>query len=199
VPTGLYLEARLMNDPNGLPTEEPSETRRERSTGGSRGGSGFSAARGAALIAVAVILGVVLLNAIDDGNSGPVGDGGSPKSTSTSTTTTTTTAAKDGSSTTSTTKPAPIPPAQVSVLVLNGSGRAGVAGTVTNTLKAKGYKTLPPNNASAVRTGTVVYAKTGKTAVCTTLAASIPGSKVQPMPTPPPTVTDADCIVVVGT
>ena len=186
-----------MNDPNGLPTQEPSETRRARSTGGSRGGSGFSAARGAALIAVAVILGVVLLNAIDDGNSGPVGDGGSTKSSSTSTTTTT--VVKGGASTTSTTKPAPIPPAQVSVLVLNGSGRAGVAGTVTNTLKAKGYKTLPPNNASSVRAGTVVYAKPGKTAVCTTLAASIPGSKVQPIPTPPPTVTDADCIVVVGT
>ena len=184
-----------MNDPNGLPGQERSESRRARSTGGGRGGSGFSAARGAALIAVAVILGVVLLNAIDDGNSGPVGDGGSGNSS----TTTTTTLAKDGSSTTSTTKAAPVPPAEVSVLVLNGSGRAGVAGTLTNTLKAKGYKTLLPNNAPAVRAGTVVYAKTGKTAVCTTLAASIPGSKVQPMPTPPPATTDADCIVVVGT
>lgn len=185
-----------MNDPNGLPAQEPSEPRRARSAGGSSGGSGFSAARGAALIAVAVILGVVLLNAIDDGNSGPVGDGGS---TSSSTTTTTTTVGQDGSSTTTTTKPAAVPPAQVSVLVLNGSGRAGVAGTLTNALKAKGYKTLVPNNASSVRAGTVVYAKTGKTAVCTTLAASIPNSKVQAMPTPPPAVSDADCIVVVGT
>jgi hypothetical protein len=185
-----------MNDPNGLPGQERSESRRARSTGGSRGGSGFSAARGAALIAVAVVLGVVLLNAIDDGNSGPVGDGGSGKSSST---TTTTTLAKNGSSTTSTTKVAAVPPAEVSVLVLNGSGRAGVAGTVTNTLKAKGYKTLPPNNASAVRAGTVVYAKAGKTAVCTTLAGQISGAKVQPMPTPPPSTTDADCIVVVGT
>jgi hypothetical protein len=144
-----------------------------------------------------VILGVVLLNAIDDGNSGPVGDGGS--SASSTTTTTSTTLAQDGSSTTSTTKVAAVTPAEVSVLVLNGSGRAGVAGTATNTLKAKGYKTLPPNNAAAVRAGTVVYAKAGKTAVCTTLAAQIPGAKVQPMPTPPPSTTDADCVVIVGT
>ncbi|MEP6622870.1 MAG: LytR C-terminal domain-containing protein [Acidimicrobiia bacterium] len=185
-----------MNDPNELPGQEPSEPRHAPSGGGGgRGASGFSAARGAALIAVAVLIGVVLLNAIDDGNTGAVGDGGT-KSTTPSTTTTT--VAKGSASTTTTTKPAPVPPAEVSVLVLNGSGRAGVAGTLTTALKAKGYKTLVPNNASSVRAGTVVYPKTGKTAVCTTLAAGIPGAKVQPMPVPPPTTTDADCIVVVG-
>jgi hypothetical protein len=187
-----------MNDPNEPTAQERSEPRRPRGSGGGggRGGSGFSAARGAALIAVAVIIGVVLLNAIDDGNTGAVGDGGP---TPTSTSTTTTTVVKGSSSTSATTKPAAVPPAEVSVLVLNGSGRAGVAGTLTNTLKAKGYKTLPPNNASAVRAGTVVDAKAGKTAPCTTLAGAIPGAKVQPMPVPPPTTTDADCIVVVGT
>ncbi len=189
-----------MNDPQERPGQEPAETRRARSGGGGgRGASGFSAARGAALIAVAVIIGVVLLNAIDDGNTGAVGDGGSKSSSSSSSTsTTTTTVAKGSASTTSTTKVAAVPPAEVSVLVLNGSGRAGVAGTLTNAIKAKGYKTLPANNASAVRTGTVVYPKTGKTAVCTTLAAGIPSAKVQTMPVPPPTTTDADCIVVVG-
>jgi len=181
-----------MNDPNGLPGQEQSQSRRARRGGG--GTSGFSAARGAAIIGVAVILGVVLLNAIDDGNSGPVGDGGSDTSSST----TTTTVAQGSSSTTTTTGAVSIPPASVSVLVLNGSGRAGVAGTVTNTLKAKGYRTLPPNNASSVRTGTVVYAKTGMTEACSTLATSISGAKVQPMPTPPPVTTDAACIVVVG-
>lgn len=190
---GWYLEARMMNDPNDLPGEGRSERRAARG-----GGGGFSAARGAALIGVAVILGVVLLNAIDDGNDGPVGDGGPASSTTSSSTTTTTVAKGSGDGTSSTTaKAATIPPSQVTVLVLNGSGRDGVATTLTNSLKAKGYKTLPPSNA-AVRAGTVIDAKAGKTAACTTLAASVPGAKVQAMPTPPPVATEADCIVIIG-
>ena len=81
--------------------------------------------------------------------------------------------------------------------MLNGSGQAGAAGTLTNTLKAKGYKTLVASDA-APRTGTVVYAKAGRTTECTTLSASVQNSKVQPMPTPVPGGQDADCIVVIG-
>ena len=185
----------MMNDPNNLPGEGRSERRAARS---GRGGGGFSAARGAALIGVAVILGVVLLNAIDDGNDGPVGDGGASSTTSSSTTTTTVAKGSDASTSSTTAKAATIPPSEVTVLVLNGSGRDGVASTLTNALKAKGYKTLAPNNAPAVRAGTVIDAKAGKTAACTTLAASVPGAKVQAMPTPPPVATDADCLVIVG-
>ena len=180
-----------MNDPNGFPDERRSERRVPR--GGS--GGGMSAARGAALIGLAVILGVVLLNAIDDGNDGPVGDGGPASSTSSSPTTTT--LAGGTSHTSSTTKPAPMPPAQVTVQVLNASGRDGVAAVTTNALKAKGYKTLTAGNAP-VRSGTVIYAKAGKTAECTTLATSVPGAKVLAMPTPPPSTSGADCIVVIG-
>lgn len=185
-----------MDDSNDQP--EPGRSQRRSSRGGS--GAGFSAARGAGLIAGAVIVGIVLLNAIDDGNSGPVGDGGTSSTTAStnSNETTTTTVAAGTASTAPTTKPAAISPAQVTVLVLNASGRSGVASTLTNTLKAKGYKTLLPNNVSPVRAGTVVDVKEGKTAPCTTMAALIPGAKVQPMPTPPPFVTDADCIVVIG-
>jgi hypothetical protein len=175
-----------MSDPNG----GPDEGRRNRRTAT----AGFSAARGAALVAVAVIVGIVLLQAIDDGNDGPVGDGGAASTTST--TTPGSTIAND-SSTTSTTKAAALPPAQVTVRVLNGSGVAGAAGTLTNTLKSKGYKTLVASDA-APRAGTVVYAKSGRTAECTTLSASVPNSKVQPMPTPVPGGQDADCIVVIG-
>ena len=185
-----------MDDSNDQP--EPGRSQRRSSRGGS--GAGFSAARGAGLIAGAVIVGIVLLNAIDDGNSGPVGDGGTSSTTAStnSNETTTTTVGAGTASTAPTTKPAAISPAQVTVLVLNASGRSGVASTLTNTLKAKGYKTLLPNNVSPVRAGTVVDVKEGKTAPCTTMAALIPGAKVQPMPTPPPFVTDADCIVVIG-
>ena len=143
-----------MSDPNG----GADEGRRNRRPAM----AGFSAARGAALVAIAVIIGVVLLQAIDDGNDGPVGDGG-PASTTTTTTTVPTSTDSSGSSsatTATTAKAAPLPPAQVTVRVLNGSGQAGAAGTLTNTLKAKGYKTLVATDASP-RTGTVVYAKAG--------------------------------------
>jgi hypothetical protein len=176
-----------MSDPNGG-ADEGRRNRRPAT-------AGFSAARGAALVAVAVIVGIVLLQAIDDGNDGPVGDGG-PASTTTTTTSSTSTDSS-GNPTTSTTKTAALPPAQVTVRVLNGSGVAGAAGTLTNTLKAKGYKTLVASDA-APRSGTVVYAKSGRQAECTTLSASVPNSKVQAMPSPAPGGQDADCIVVIG-
>ncbi len=182
-----------MNDPNDQP--EPG-SRSQRSAQRGRAAS-FSAARGAALIAVAIILGVVLLNAIDDGNNGPVGDGGATPSTTAAADPNSTTTTVANPATAPTTKPVPIPPAQVTVIVLNASGRDGVASTLTNTLKAKGYRTLAANNASP-RSGTVVNVKAGKTAPCTTMATLIPGAKVQPMPSPPPIATDADCIVVIG-
>jgi hypothetical protein len=163
--------------------------------------AGFSAARGAALVAVAVIIGIVLLQAIDDGNDGPVGDGG-PASTTTTTTTTTSSTSTDSSgsssSTTPTTKAAVLTPAQTTVRVLNGSGVAGAAGNLTNSLKAKGYKTLVATDAPT-HAGTVVYAKPGRTTECTTLSGLVPNSKVQAMPTPVPGGQDADCIVLIGT
>ena len=158
------------------------------------GGPGFSAARGAALVAVAVIVGIVLLQTIDDGNTGQVGDGGG--TTSSSTTTPTATGSTDPGTASSTTVPE-LTPDQVTVRVLNGSGVGGAAGQLTNTLKAKGYKTLVAGDTDP-RTGTVVDAKSDKTAVCTTLAGLIDGAKVQPMPDPVPGGTDADCIVIIG-
>ena len=137
------------------------------------------------------------MNAIDDGNDGPVGDGGASSTTSSTSTTTTTVGGGSGSTSPTTAKAAAVPPGQTTVVVLNASGRAGVAGTLTNTLKAKGYKTLPPNNAP-VRTGSVIDAKVGKTAVCSALLPLVPGAKVQAMPTPPPTTGDADCIIIIG-
>ena len=173
-----------MSDPNGT----PNSSRRDRRDGG---GPGFSAARGAALVALAVILGIVLLQAIDDGNDGPVGDAGTTPTTSATSTTTT-----DGASTSSTTNAAAAPE-QVTVRVLNGSGVAGAAGQLTNTLKANGYKTLVAGDTTS-RSGTVVDAKSDKTAECTTLADLIPGAKVASMPTPVPGGQDADCIVIIG-
>lgn len=160
----------------------------------------FSAARGAALIGLAVIIGIVLLQVIDDGTSGPIGDGGSSASAG-GTTNTTAPAGTDSSSTTSTTTAAPVkPPAQVSVLVLNGSGRPGAASAQTNALKAKGYQTGTAADAPQ-RTGNIVYFKPGFDRECTAVAATIDGApKVEAMPTPPPTGSEnSSCVVILGT
>lgn len=160
-------------------------------------GAGFSAARGAVLVAIAVIIGIVLLQAIDDGNSGPIGDG-STSSTS-STTAATTPSSTDGGDTSSTTaKPATKAPAETTVKVLNGSGVQGAATTVTNTLKSKGYKTLLPNTVT-LQKGTNIFYAAGLQTECKALTAYVPNSTVAAVPNPVPGGEAADCIVVLGT
>jgi hypothetical protein len=160
----------------------------------------FSAARGAVLIGLAVIIGIVLLQVIDDGTSGPIGDGGGSGARA-SGTTNTTAATSDSSSTTSTTSGAPVkPPAEVAVLVLNGSGRPGAATTQSNALKSKGYQTLTPADAPQ-RQGNIVYFKPGFDRECTTVATSVDGPpKVEAIVSPAPTGSDnANCVVILGT
>jgi len=159
----------------------------------------FSAARGALLIAIAVIIGIVLLQVIDDGTSGPIGDGGSVSAGGT-TDTTTPGSDTESSSTTSTTAAAPVkPPAEVAVLVLNGSGRPGAAMAQSNALKGRGYQTLTPTDAPD-RTGNIVYFKPGFDRECTTVASAVDGApRVEPLPNPPPTGSEtASCVVILG-
>jgi hypothetical protein len=185
-----------MSDASTLPGGSP-----ERG-GGSRSdrGPGLSAARGAALIAVAVIIGIVLLQYTDDGTTGPVGDGGNGKAsggtTTTSSPSSSTTAGSGGTTATTT---AAKPPAQVTVLVLNGSGKPGAAATQTDLLKAKGYATLPAADAPA-RQGTVVEFKPGYDRECATVATSVGGSpKVEEISAPPPNGSEtANCVVILG-
>jgi LytR cell envelope-related transcriptional attenuator len=157
----------------------------------------FSAARGALLIGIAVIIGIVLLQVIDDGTSGPIGNG----SVSAGGTTDTTAANGDSSSSsTSPTTATPVkPPAEVAVLVLNGSGRPGAATAQSNALKAKGYQTLTPAD-SADRQGNIVYFKPGFDRECTAVATNVDGApKVEPIPSPPPTGSEsASCVVILG-
>lgn len=178
-----------MTDPSRVPGGS-------RGTGRGDGGgraAAFSAARGALLVGIAVVIGIVLLQVIDNGTSGPIGDGGASAGGATTTTT-----AHDATTTTTTQAPEQ-QPSEVSVLVLNGSGRAGAAGTLTNSLKAKSYQTLTPADAAA-RTGTVVYFKAGLERECTAVATAVGGApKVEPMPSPPPTGGEnASCVVVIG-
>lgn len=139
-----------------------------------------SVARGAILVAVAVVIGVLLLRdddsattqvAVGSDTAGQVddADGGSDADDTTVSSTTTTEAAR--------------PPAEVKVLVANGSGVNGAAGGATDALEALGYVTGTPANAERVP-ATVVYFTTGFEAEAEALAAAIgaPDGSVTPMP-----------------
>jgi hypothetical protein len=180
-----------------LPGGQSDERSRAGSGGGFARSVAGSAARGAALILLAVVIGIVLLQVIDDGTDGPIGDGGNVNAGGT---TVTTAPATDGSSTTTTTAATPVkPPAEVAVLVLNGSGREGAATAQTNALRGEGYQTLTAADAEG-REGNIVYFKPGFDRECTTVAGLVGDAPtVEPMPDPPPTGSEnASCVVILG-
>ncbi len=157
----------------------------------------FSALRGALLIGLAVIVGIVLLQVVDNGSSGPAKSGGAKAgATSTTKAASSTTAAPP----TTAANAGPVkPPAQVRVLVLNGSGVTGAAKAKTNALRALGYNTLTPTDTST-RTGTVAECKAGFEREAQELVKAVgTTAKVVAFPTPPPPNTDnVDCIVIIG-
>ena len=132
------------------------------------------------LIALAVLIGLLLLafalddpdtevtagdgsdssqtddDSSDDGTTDD-GDDSGGDATATSTTTTTTPAS------TITTVPAddPLPPAEVSVLVANGTGEKGVAGAVSDKINARGYIALNAANAAAPTAESVIFYREG--------------------------------------
>lgn len=108
---------------------------------------------------VAVLIGFLLLLKAGDDGSSQVSTGTTPGTVDTSGIETTTTA--PGSDTTTTTQPETDgegrPPAEVKVLVLNGSGKAGVARSTSEAIGQKGYTMLTPANAAANSSSTAVY------------------------------------------
>jgi len=161
--------------------------------------AGFAAAKGAGLIAVAVIVGVLLLQIVDDGSTGPIGNAGDASAA------TTTTAKKPASDKTTTTLDLTMAPAktadQVRVLVLNGGAAAGSAGTLSEALKAKGYTNQEPaNDDTAKRSGNVVHCRAGLEREASALAVAVgDGTPVEPFPDPAPAHSAAaDCVVITG-
>jgi hypothetical protein len=152
--------------------------------------------RGALLIGVAVILGAVLLaQSFKDGGS-PVSAGG----------TTTSTVKRTETSTTPSTAPQLHDPAAVKVLVLNGSGKSGIAKAGADQLKAANYTTLDPANATSSTPipTSVVYFTAGYEADAQAIAAKLglAPSAVQALPSPPPPSVgdpkDANIVVLIG-
>ena len=172
--------------------------------GGGRGdvarGAGYAAFLGAALIGVAVVIGIVLLQIGDTNDTGPAG--AAPRST----TTTSTTKPESSSSTTSTTGSAVTtparPPGQVHIIVLNGGAPSGQAAHESSSLRLRGYTNQDTANtwSGHSQTGSTVYCRDGLQREGAALATGITGAKlVIPYPTPAPPFTDGtDCAVVVG-
>ena len=137
--------------------------------------NGSAAPRGIILIVVASVLGILLLW---KGIDGPTSDVVGPSSSSPTTTVVEADSDNgeggegegsesdllditgDPTTTTTTTLFPPTPPAEVQVLVANGSGISGGAGTVTDMLIPQGYTTLPTANA-ILTSVSGIYFRTG--------------------------------------
>ena len=97
-------------------------------------------------------------------------------------------------------------PAEVTVLVANGSGVSGAAGDFTGTLNADGYVTAEPANADRKDYSTTTVFYVGEEQVEAQAVATALGldpNAVQPMPDPPPTedgdLRNSTVLVVLGT
>jgi len=181
----------------------------------------MSAGRGAVLVAVAIIAGLLMLAVVRDANtsgsateSAPVSTlpvattlvvpatnlDGSPAATSG---TTVTTKPKKTTSTTAKGASNARPNDQVVVQVLNGSAITGAATTKTNDLKAKGYQTAAAGNA-VPQNGTTVQCKAGYEKEAQELVSQLSTlgtpATVQPIANPLPSGFEptANCYVILG-
>lgn len=105
--------------------------------------------------------------------------------------------------TSTTSVPGARPPADVSVLVANGSGVSGAAGELTDRVGKAGYETAQPANIRNDGTvpGSTVYYAEGYAAEANALAATLtPPPPVAPMPDPAPVddLRGATVLLVVG-
>ena len=161
-------------------------------------GATSAGARGAILLAVAVVLGIVLLQAFDTGD--PTGQ---PVSSGNDTVPVPTTLEANSGTVApaTTTTLATRTPAEVKVLVANGTAIRGLGGKTSDALKALTYNVLSPTDTTkALETSSIQY-DTGfepeAKAIATTLG--LPVTVVVPLNSPP--VDDArgaNVIVLLG-
>jgi hypothetical protein len=155
-------------------------------------------ARGAALVVVAVLLGLVLLRNGLDTSEVVTSSNGSDSSTDGS---------DDGSDSTdsdeeTTTTLATRPPTEVAVVVLNGTSVGGAAGKYSTALASAGYQLLDPGDAATKIPATQVFFTPGfeLEAAAVALAAGAPATLIPAaLPTPPPgEVGAANVVLVIG-
>src|SRR3989440_3696502 len=101
-------------------------------------GASFAAAKGVLLIGLAVVIGIVLLQQVDNDNKRPVG-AATPGSTKAKAKTTTTGTPPAPTTTVTTPSPPAKTPQQLRVIVLNGGAAAGAAAQMSTQLMRKQY------------------------------------------------------------
>lgn len=149
-----------------------------------------AAGRGLGLVAVAVVLGVVLLQITDD--SGAPSPGSDFAAVEEPTTTTTNAIDLDTGLR---------PSSQVQVLVLNAARIEGAAGDMTEQLQAIGHPALVPGNAPT-QEETIIFYKPGFEREAAALAPEVSETAITeplPDPSPFPGTEEADVVVVLGT
>jgi hypothetical protein len=158
--------------------------------------AGAAAGRGALLLLVAVIIGVILLQTADEGDPTTDVRAGTDQPART-----TTTAALPEE-----TVPATVPlkpPAEVKVRIANGTQTKGLAKRYRDVLAPAGYNTLAAVDTSRKPVAaSVVYFKPGFDREARVVAELLgfAATVVQPVPTPPPITDDpGDVLVVIGT
>lgn len=163
--------------------------------------AGAAMGRGVALLAVALLIGVVLLNKTDErppgsdvaagpgpatGSNGGGDDNGNGRSTTTTSTTTTVPLRQ---------------PKDVKVIVANASDVNRAAARATDQLKPPGYNVLAPTNVTPAVSTSAVYYTAGyeREAVAVATALGLPQSVVKLVPTPPPfDAKTANVLVLLG-
>ena len=153
--------------------------------------AGTAAGRGAVLLAVAVVLGVLLLNAADDT---PTRVGGRDKDDG------------DSAAATTTTQPVPTtaaarPPREVKVLTANATRVAGLGRRVSDGLRNLGYNVLAPTDARPANASAVYFTPTfEREGQVVAQALQLPPTAAKPLPNPPPVADarEANVLVVVG-
>ncbi len=137
--------------------------------------AGMAVGRGAAVLVIAVVIGILLLNKVDDPPARRVvtGDTGSD------TEETTTTVAEPVPTTL-----AARPPAEVKVLSANGTKVNGAAGKARDALKALGYNVLSPIETKRPVEASVIFFTPGfdREAQTVALGLKLPATSVQPLP-----------------
>lgn len=155
------------------------------------------AVRGILVLAVVVVLGLLLLAKAAPSSSTTIATRKHPGPTTPTTAPPTT---EKPTTTTPTTLGPSRPASQVKVQVANGTGGkiAKAAGLKGAKLKAKGYDTLSPANATARPTSAVYFAPGYQAdAVAVGAVLGIPPTSVLPVPTPAPVPNAAQANVIV--
>ncbi|MEO6121414.1 MAG: LytR C-terminal domain-containing protein [Acidimicrobiales bacterium] len=161
--------------------------------------AGMAAGRGAALLALAVLLGVVLLSATDNG---PTGVSAGPSATEpTDGSPDQTLSTIEDLPTTTTTVVVARPPAEVKVLTLNATDVRGAASRANDVVKKAGFNVLAPTDGTRGAVTTVYFTPTYEAeAAAVAGALGVMTTSVQPVGVPPPIadLRGANVVVLVG-